>query len=611
MAPTLVSVSAEVVDKIPIKTALVSVFDKTGLEDIGKFLAENGVHILSTGGTAAKLRELGCTVQDVADYTGSPEILDGRVKTLHPKVHGGLLAARGNASHEAQMTEHGIRPIDLVIVNLYPFSEAVAKGGDFATCIENIDIGGPCMIRASAKNNASVTIASSPSQYAGIMKQMAENDGCTTFGFRKNLAAAAYALTSSYDSAVSQWMATQVTEPPAVQTVSFNVERPLKYGCNPHQLPAGLCSIGGGKLPFEVLSGTPGYINLLDAVNAWQLVRELAQATGMPAAASFKHCSPAGAAIGVPLSDEERVVYEVRDKELSPIANAYVRARGADPMCSFGDFVSISHEVDVATAMILKIEVSDGIIAPGFQPEALELLKAKKQGKFIVLQADPAFEPPQQEYRTAGGLGFTQRRNDALFTKDRLEKVVTAKKDLPEQAQLDLILASIAIKYTQSNSVGYAKSGMMVGIGAGQQSRVDCVKLAGRKVSTWKMRFHPKVVALPFKEGVKRQDRVNARVRFIEGDMQPAELEEWKKNFGEDVEPLTDAERSEFLASLDGVAISSDAFFPFRDSIDHASRLGVKYVAQPGGSVADAEVVGACDTYGMTMAFTELRLFHH
>jgi len=299
------------------------------------------------------------------------------------------------------------------------------------------------------------------------------------------------------------------------------------------------------------------------------------------------------------------------DKELTPVANAYVRARGADPMCSFGDFVSVSHEVDVATAMILKIEVSDGIIAPGFHPEALALLKAKKQGKFIVLQADPSFEPPQQEYRTAGGLGFTQRRNDALFTRERLEKVVTTKKEMPEQAALDLILASIAIKYTQSNSVGYSKNGMMVGIGAGQQSRVDCVKLAGRKVATWKLRFHPKVVALPFKEGVKRQDRVNARVRYIEGDMQPAELDEWKKSFAEDVAPLTDAEKNEFLATLDDVAISSDAFFPFRDSIDHASRLGVKYVAQPGGSVADGEVVGACDTYGMTMAFTELRLFHH
>jgi len=600
-------------DKVPVKTALVSVFDKTGLEKIGAFLAEQKVHILSTGGTAAKLRELGCTVQDVADYTGSPEILDGRVKTLHPKVHGGLLAARGNASHEAQMGEHGIRPIDLVIVNLYPFSEAVAKGGDFATCIENIDIGGPAMIRASAKNNAGVAIATSPAQYETIMKQMRENDGCTSLAFRKNLAAAAYSLTASYDSAVSQWMATQVEEPPQTETVSFQVQRPLKYGCNPHQLPAGLCSIGGGGLPFEVINGTPGYINLLDAVNAWQLVHELASATKMPAAASFKHVSPAGAAIGVALTDEEKAVYEVKGKELTDVATAYVRARNADPMCSFGDFVAISHEVDVATAMILKIEVSDGIIAPGFAPEALEILKAKKGGGFIVLKADPNFVPPVKEYRTAGGVGFMQKRNDVVFESSRLDKVVTKSKDMPEAAKLDLMLASIAIKYTQSNSVGYAKNGMMVGVGAGQQSRVDCVKLAGRKVSTWRLRFHPKVMSLPFKSDVKRQGRVNARVRFIEGDMQATELAEWNKNFDDTsaVAPLSDAEKSEFLAGLDGVALSSDAFFPFRDSIDYAVKYGVKFVAQPGGSNADQEVTDACDTYGMAMAHTGLRLFHH
>lgn len=613
MAPTIAAISAEVTDKVPVKTALVSVFDKAGLEELGKFLATNKVHILSTGGTAAKLREWGCTVQDVADYTGSPEILDGRVKTLHPKVHGGLLAARGNDKHEAQMGEHGIRPIDLVIVNLYPFSEAVAKGGDFATCIENIDIGGPAMIRASAKNNVGVAIATSPAQYGAIMKQMSENDGCTTFDFRKNLACAAYTLTAAYDSAVSTWMAKQVSEPPKTETVSFEVQRPLKYGCNPHQLPAGLCAVGGGGLPFEVVNGTPGYINLLDAVNAWQLVHELAQATKMPAAASFKHVSPAGAAIGVPLSDDEKIVYEVKEKELTDVATAYVRARQADPMCSFGDFVAVSQEIDVATAMILKIEVSDGIIAPSFAPEALEILKAKKGGGFIILKADPNFVPPAKEYRTAGGVGFLQKRNDVIFEASRLDKVVTKNAEIPDGAKLDLILASIAIKYTQSNSVGYAKNGMMVGVGAGQQSRVDCVKLAGRKVSTWRLRFHPKVMALPFKSDVKRQGRVNARVRFIEGDMQPTELAEWNKNFDDPsaVTPLTADEKTEFLAGLGDVAISSDAFFPFRDSIDHAVRYGVKYVAQPGGSNADQEVTDACDGYGMAMAHTGLRLFHH
>merc|ERR1719436_144867 len=273
-------------------------------------------------------------------------------------------------------------------------------------------------------------------------------------------------------------------------------------------------------------------------------------------------------------------VFEIKDKEMTPTAAAYVRARNADPMCSFGDFVAISHEVDVATANILKIEVSDGIIAPGFHEEALKILMAKKQAKFICLKADPNFVPPEMEYRMCGGLGFMQKRNDKIFDATLLDKVVTKAKELPEEAKLDLILASIAIKYTQSNSVGYAKGGMMIGVGAGQQSRVDCVKLAGRKLTTWRLRFHDKVKGLKFREGVKRQDRVNARVRYIEGDMEPAELKESEKNA--------------FLAELDGVSISSDAFFPFRDSIDFAAKFGVKYIAEPGGSLADKEVAAAC-----------------
>jgi len=588
------------------------VYDKSGLEELGAFLAANSVHILSTGGTAKKLRELGCSVQDVADYTGSPEILDGRVKSLHPKVHGGLLAARGSEKHKQEMQEHGIVPIDLTIVNLYPFEQAVAAGGDFATCIENIDIGGPAMVRASAKNNAAVSICTSPTQYPLLMQQMTANGGCTTAAFRRNLAAAAYAMTAAYDSAVSTWMAGQVDSPPETKTVAFKVQTPLKYGCNPHQLPAGLCSVGGEKMPFEIVNGTPGYINLLDAINSWQLVHELAQATRMPAAASFKHVSPAGAAIGVPLTDAEKTVYEVVGKELTPTACAYVRARNADPMCSFGDFVAVSHEVDLATAMILKIEVSDGIIAPGFAPEALEVLRAKKSGKFIVLKADQDFVPPDMEFRSAGGLGFMQKRNDVVFTAEtHLQNFKTAIAEFPEQAKNDLVLGSIAIKYTQSNSVGYSKGGMMIGVGAGQQSRVDCVKLAGRKVSTWRLRFHPKVMALPFKEGTKRQDRVNARVRYIEGDFQDAERVQWEQLFNSPPAMLTPEEKAEFIGGLTDVALASDAFFPFRDSIDYAARLGVKYVAQAGGSVADDEVIAACDAYGMAMSFTNLRLFHH
>merc|ERR1711972_753404 len=310
-------------------------------------------------------------------------------------------------------------------------------------------------------------------------------------------------------------------------------------------------------------------------------------------------------------SDSEVDVYEVKGKPLTPVATAYVRARNADPMCSFGDFVAVSHEVDVATASILKIEVSDGIIAPGFEPEALEILKAKKGGKFIVLKADASFSPPDMEYRMVGGMGFMQKRNDKIVDANCLEKVVTKNKDLPEAAKLDMLLGMIAIKYTQSNSVGYSKDGMMIGVGAGQQSRVDCVKLAGRKVATWRLRFHPKVTGLKFKEGVKRQDRVNARVRYIEGDMEEAEHALWVKNFDSPPQPLTQEEKQAFLADLKGVTVASDAFFPFRDSIDHAQKLGVKYVAQPGGSVADEEVIKACDAYEMTMCFTDLRLFHH
>merc|ERR1719161_3346359 len=280
------------------------------------------------------------------------------------------------------------------------------------------------MVRASAKNSAGVAIVTSPKQYETLKNEMTENCGCTSLAFRRNLAAAAFALTASYDAAISQYLAGHVTCPPETHQVSLAVERPLKYGCNPHQNPAGLCSLNGsGKLPFEVISGTPGYINLLDAINAWQLVHELGQATGLPAAASFKHVSPAGAAIGVPLSEVEKEVYEVAGKELTPVANAYVRARNADPMCSFGDFVAISHEVDLATAKILKIEVSDGIIAPSFAPEALAILKAKKGGKFIVLEADKDYVPPENEYRTIYGMGFTQKRNDAIFDKSRLQRL--------------------------------------------------------------------------------------------------------------------------------------------------------------------------------------------
>ena len=344
-------------------------------------------------------------------------------------------------------------------------------------------------------------------------------------------------------------------------------------------------------MPFTVLNGTPGYINLLDAANAWLLVKELREATGLAAASSFKHVSPAGAAVAVPLTEVECAAYEVTVEDaarLTPSALAYLRARNADPMCSFGDFAAVSDVVDEGTATILKREVSDGIIAPGYTPEALAILKSKKGGKFIVLEAKAHYVPEPVEYREVYGMAFSQRRNDVVITREHMTRNVVTRGGvgaLSEDAIRDMIVASICVKYTQSNSVGFAKDGMMVGVGAGQQSRVDCVKLAGRKVSTWYLRQHPKVLGLQFKKGVKRQDRVNARVRYIEGDFTDEERARWEAQFEAVPEPLTEAEKDEFMKKATGVTISSDAFFPFRDSIDHASKVGVSYVAQPGGSV--------------------------
>ena len=601
-------------DVVPITRVLISVSDKSGIVELATFLASKNVELLSTGGTAKKLRDSGLTVIDVSEYTGSPECLDGRVKTLHPKVHGGLLGVRGNDEHEAQMKEHGIGKIDMTILNLYPFEATVQGGGDFSQCIENIDIGGPSMLRSTAKNHAATTIVTSPDQYEEVMAVIAEKGG-TTLSLRKKYAARAFSLSAAYDSAISSWFTRQLGEDAPVAARVYKPQFPLKYGCNPHQKPAGISSLLNNKLPFDVLNGVPGYINLLDAANAWQLVKELGEATGLAAAASFKHVSPAGAAVAVPLSEVECAAYEVKVEDapkLTPVALAYLRARNADPMCSFGDFAAVSEEVDEATALILKKEVSDGIVAPSYTPKALEILKSKKGGRFIVLKATENFNPGEMEYREVYGMAFSQKRNDVVITKDHMKNVVTSKKDaVTDDVVRDMIVASICIKYTQSNSVGFTRDGMMVGVGAGQQSRVDCVKLAGRKVRTWYLRQHPKVLALPFKDGVKRQDRVNARVRYIEGDFTPEEKIRWEAQFTSTPEPLTEAEKDEFMSATSGVTISSDAFFPFRDSIDHASKYGVSYIAQPGGSVQDTQVTAACEEYGMSMCLTGVRLFHH
>jgi phosphoribosylaminoimidazolecarboxamide formyltransferase / IMP cyclohydrolase len=387
-------------------------------------------------------------------------------------------------------------------------------------------------------------------------------------------------------------------------------ERTLRYGCNPHQTPARIY-VQQGHLPIDILSGNPGYINLLDAINSWQLVKELKQALNLPAAASFKHVSPAGAAVGIPMSDDLKQAHFVDDLDLSPLATAYARARGADRLSSFGDWAALSDIVDVSTARILKREVSDGVIAPGYEPEALDILKAKRKGSYNVITVDPDYDPPELEQRSLFGITFEQKRNDAVPTDATLDNIVTDIKTLSDGAKRDLIVAQIAMKYTQSNSVVYATDGQVIGVGAGQQSRVHCTRLAGAKADRWLLRQHPTVLGFQFAEGINRAEQNNAIDQYFEATLTPVEIEAWKKSFALVPDRLSPAEQKAWLAKADSVALASDAFFPFRDSIDRASQSGVKYVVQPGGSVRDDIVIQACNEYGMVMACTGVRLFHH
>ena len=389
-------------------------------------------------------------------------------------------------------------------------------------------------------------------------------------------------------------------------------ELELKYGCNPNQKPSRLF-MKNGELPIEVLCGKPGYINFMDAFNSWQLVKELKEATGLPAAASFKHVSPAGAAVGLPLSAVDRQIYFVKpEAELSPIACAYIRARGADRLCSFGDWAALSDTCDAATALYLKNEVSDGIIAPDYTPEALEILSQKKGGKYNVVKIDPNYVPDPVECKDVYGITFEQGRNELKIDKEMLTNLVTNNKELPESAKIDLVVALITLKYTQSNSVCYVKDGQAIGVGAGQQSRIHCTRLAGSKADNWYLRQCPKVLNLPFAKGVKRPDRDNAIDIYISDEYEDVLAEgTWQLYFTEKPEPLTREEKKAWLATQTGVSVGSDAFFPFGDNVERARKSGVCYIAQPGGSVRDDHVIETANKYDIAMCFTGARLFNH
>ena len=390
-------------------------------------------------------------------------------------------------------------------------------------------------------------------------------------------------------------------------------ELELKYGCNPNQKPSRIFMRDGKELPIKILNGKPGYINFMDAFNSWQLVLELKAATGLPSAASFKHVSPAGAAVGLPLSDVDKKIYFVdENEELSPIACAYIRARGADRLCSYGDWAALSEVCDAATARYLKEEVSDGVIAPGYTEEALEILKTKKKGNYNVVQMDPNYVPEVQEYKDVFGITFQQGRNNFKIDEELLTNIVTENKDLPQQAKIDMIVALITLKYTQSNSVCYVKDGQAIGVGAGQQSRIHCTRLAGQKADNWYLRQHPKVLALPFKADIRRPDRDNAIDVYTSDEWEDVLAEGvWQNTFTTRPEPLTAEEKKAWIATQQGVTVGSDAFFPFGDNVERARKSGVQYIAEPGGSIRDDHVIATANKYGITMCFTGMRLFHH
>ena len=584
------------------KQALLSVSDKTGLVELAQALHELGFELIASGGTVRAIRETGLPAQDVADLTGAPEMLGGRVKTLHPAVHGGILA-RNAESDQADMKAQGYRNIDLVVCNLYPFQQTVAQEGvTLPEAVEQIDIGGVTLLRAAAKNHLRVTVLCDPADYRTVLAEL-RGQGDTNLPTRQLLALKAFQHTAVYDDAISNFLRQQFPH--------SHSQLSLRYGINPHQAPAQIYTMQG-ELPLKVLNGSPGTINLLDALNGWPLVQELKAALGLPAAASFKHVSPAGAAVAVPLSKQEARAYFVDDlDELTPLATAYARARGADRMSSFGDWVALSEPVDTITARLIAREVSDGVIAPGYEPEALEILKLKKNGRYPIVQIDPNYVPPLLERRDVFGITFTQRRNDVEINDLLLLNVVSASQNLPDSAKRDLIVATIATKYAQSNTVCYALNGQVIGLGAGQQSRIHCTRLAGDKADNWWLRQHPRVLSFQFKEGVNRAVRNNAIDLYVLEEIGEVERPSWEALFEKVPAPLSEAERRDWLDQLQNVAASSDAFFPFRDNIDRLHRSGVKYVIEPGGSVRDEDVIAAADAYGMTLVFSGLRLFHH
>ncbi len=589
------------------KYALISVSDKTGIIPMSHFLFSQGYTILSTGGTYRHIYDnlpegqSPDSLIQVSDFTGFPEILGGRVKTLHPKIYGGLL-------WDGRFNCNGIDKIDIVVVNLYPFEEKIKDENiteDIA--IENIDIGGVSLIRAASKNFKNVRLLVDPADYEYVCNNW---DSTNMYFYRKNQAIKGFDMVTRYDAAITNYFSGDIIYR------KYTTTSGLKYGCNPYQDNAAIYKINNRSVPFDILNGSPGYINLLDAINSWMLVTELSRTVDRVAASSFKHTSPAGVAISMDLfTNTERLIYDIENMDLSgsPSADAFIRARNCDPLSSFGDFIAISGTADELCARLIGREVSDGIIAQDYTPEALNILKKKKGGKYIVLRGDPEFSYQDCEFRELMGMALSQRSNDAILEETDITNIVTNNTKLSETAKLDMVLSTITLKYTPSNSIAIAHNGSILGVGAGQQNRVDCIKLAGRKADVWRLRRHPRVLAIYslFKSTLKRPEKINAITQFINGNLTETETEQLQECFTEDVVPLSEAEKTSFLNTADDITLSSDAFMPFRDNVDTAAKFQVRNIIQPGGSNGDASVIEACDQYNMIMSLTGKRFFLH
>ena len=598
------------------KNALISVSNKTNLEKLVLFLDKNKFTLYATGGTYEYISRYSKNCVKISDYTDFPEILNGRVKTLHPKIYGGILSKR-NVEDELELNERNIIKFELLVVNLYKFNSKVRQEKD-NKILENMDIGGHSLLRAAIKNYKEVTILSSPYQYNTFIEKY--DNLCNNFqvrsSFNEVLLIKALNYITETDIDILQYFD---------KTTSIRIYKKftnLKYGLNPHQTNSAIYSITNPdnseniNIPFKILNGKPGYINILDAMNAISLVNELSIQLGITCAASFKHTSPAGVGTSKPLSDILKKVYMVDDSiKLTDSSIAYLRARNTDPLSSFGDFISLSHNVDVETALLIKKEVSDGIIAPSYSPKALEILSNKKNGNYIILESKNNFIHNPQEFRDINGITITQDRNMVISNENNFNNIVTNNKNITNEDINNLIIANISLKYTQSNSIIYAYDGQVIGVGAGQQNRIDCVKLAGNKSITWFLRQHPNVIKQQdnFKRGLKKQDKINAIIQYIDNDFTDIEFKNWKnnlENFSKFIN-LNSEMKEQYLNKITNVCMASDAFFPFRDNIDKASRYNVKYIVQPGGSNSDNKIIEACNDYNMVMIFTNSRLFYH